>query len=603
MFLVKPLLASWAIAFSIVTATASPNLEVDMRDAPGASSEDTLRALRRSLIEIQSQKRDTALKNTTTLDKSWDGAILLSISDGTSTKNNVSLSASVDITCTTCYIKGNATAEFSVDGDFNATQAIQNFTGQFKDEIVNTTNEVIDSIENYFPTVISNLEGGFDPNDFDFPPINVTFDVDFPDIPECHLKFEFDGLELYMLIDTTLSAGATYNLNLYSSNTPIGISASNDLFLGVIFSVDLILSVQAEIDISSGIHIKLDDGVGLDMALFGSNVSSITFNGANFEFLPVTVQGAGGLLSGVLRLSVKAGFELDTPSVAIPSFSFSTKASAGIGVNVWADIAEFATNITATPEGDDDDCSLRVEQTYQFGLGAAAGATLALGAETWGPDPNTNIPIFYTTIADICAIQGKTQTTSASTAAVTARDDESLTPTTLTKKVTFTGTACLTTGLVNCPASSQTTTKVTSTLTHITSVPSGSDATFPESTGTGVPTPVPFGANVKSIEATTGSPVSYTPPPPTSTGADAPSPEHPLGEVGGVDKRIIIGVSVGLGVPVIIGIAVGIFFCMKRRRYVPVSRTDPVYLGAPQPYESSRETKPNMVATSTGGHS
>ncbi|KAI1207670.1 uncharacterized protein F4807DRAFT_173895 [Annulohypoxylon truncatum] len=601
MFLTNPFLTlSWALALSSVSAaTPSPNLAVDVRNAPDSSTADTLLALRRSLAGI---KRDTVLKNSTTLDKSWNGATLLSIAAQDSTKNNVSLSAGVDITCTTCYIKGNAIAQFSVDGSFNASQAIQNFTSEVMTEVLNTTDQVIDSIEDYFPTVLHNLANGIDLNDFDFPPINVTFDVDMPDIPECHLQFQFDDLELYLLIDTVLSAGATYNLNLYSSNTPIGISAGNDLFLGVVFSVDLILSVNAEIDISSGIHIKLDDGVGLDMSLFGRNVSSITFNGANFEFLPVTIEGAGGVLNAVLRLGVKAGFELSTPGVAIPSLSFSTKASAGVGVSVWADIAEFATNVTAAPAGSDDaddGCALRVEQTYQFGLGAAAGATLAIGAETWGPSPNTNIPIFYTTIADVCAVQGKTTTTttvSAATAGVTARADEGLTTTTLTSEVTFTGTGCLTTGLVNCPASSQTTTKVTSTMTYVTSVASGVEATFPASTGTGVATPVPFGTNKKSIDATTGTPVSYTPPPPTSSGDSTVSAEHPLGEVDGVDKRIIIGVSVGVGVPVLIGIAVGIFFCQKRRRYASLPKGDTVYFGAPQPYGGSQMAKNRMVA-------
>lgn len=92
---------------------------------------------------------------------------------------------------------------------------------------------------------------------------------------------------------------------------------------------------------------------------------------------------------------MNAGFELSTPSVVIPSSSFTTKASAGVGVSVWANIAEFATNITAAPEGDDEDCSLKVEQSYQFGLGAAAGATLAIGVETWGPAPNVSCHLFY----------------------------------------------------------------------------------------------------------------------------------------------------------------------------------------------------------------
>ncbi|KAI2635901.1 hypothetical protein GGS26DRAFT_589568 [Hypomontagnella submonticulosa] len=602
MLLIRSFLVGSAVVLGSVSATVlSPNVVVS-----GTSSPDTLRTLRRALVDIQSQKREDVAKNSTTINKSWDGAKLLSIADQTQTQKNVTLNAGVDITCTTCYIKGVATTEFTVDGNFNATQAIQNFTSEVGDGILNTTQQVIDSIDGYFTGVFDKFEDGIDLSDFDIPPVNISFNADIPDIPECHLQFKFDGLELYMLVDTILSAGATYNLNLYSSKTPIGISASKDLSIGVIFSIDLILSAQAQIDISSGIHIKLEDGVGLDMALFGQNVSSITFNGANFEFLPVTVESAGGLLSAVLRVGVNAGIQIGTQGTG-----FISSASAGVGVSVWADIAEFTTNITAVPEGDDEDCSLRVEQVYQFGLGAAAGATLAIGAETWGPAPQTNIPIFYTTIADICAIQGRTQTTTASAATVTARAEGDLTTTTLTKKLTFTGTGCLTTGLVNCPASLQTTTKVTSTTTLITSVPSGSEATFSESTGTGFATTVPFGDNVKTIDATTGSPASYVPPPPTSSGetpgesGSSISSEHPIGEVHGVDNRVIIGVSVGLGVPAIAGIIIGIYFCQRRRKYSAVSSSDPVYVGA-SPSDvgagASQRGKANMATVSTIDH-
>ncbi|KAI1803091.1 hypothetical protein F4811DRAFT_562766 [Daldinia bambusicola] len=591
---VKPLhLLGWAAAFSSASASiSSSDVQVNVRDAPGSSSADTIRALRRSLIELKLRGKDTVLKNSTDLNKSWNGATLLSIPYQHDAENNVTISAGVDITCTKCYVKGKATAEFSIESDYNVTQTLGNFTSEVGDEILNTTGQVIDYIEDYFPTVFNNLKDGIDLDDFDFPPINISFNVDVPDIPECRLQFKFDDLELYMLIDTVLTAGATYNLNLYSSNTPIGISTSNDLFIGVVFSVDLILSVDTEIDISSGIHIKLDDGVGLDMALFGQNVSSITFNGADFEFLPVTVETAAGLLKAVLRLGVKAGFELSTPPVAIPSFSFSTKASAGVGVSVWANVAEFATNITAATDDDDEDCLLKVEQTYQFGLGAAAGATLAIGLETWGPTPNTNIPIYTTTIADICAIQGRTQTTTASTPAISARADEELETTTLSKKVTYTGVGCLTTGLVNCPPALQTTTKVTSTLTHVTAVPSDSEATFPETTGATVATPVPFGTNRKSVEATTGSPVSYTePPPPTSSssstswGKTAVASDLPLGESHGVDNRVIIGVCVGVGVPLIAGIIAGIYFCQRRKKYTAVAEADMTPFAAPQPYK------------------
>ncbi|KAI0382369.1 hypothetical protein F5Y04DRAFT_45188 [Hypomontagnella monticulosa] len=600
MLLARSFLVGCAVAFSSVSATiSSPNVVVN-----GASSADTLHALRRALVDYQSHKRDEVAKNSTSLEKNWDGAKLLSIAAQTQTEKNVSLNAGVDITCTTCYIKGVATTEFTVDGNFNATQIIQNYTSEVKDEILNTTDQVIDSIDNYFSGVVANLQDGIDLSDFDIPPVNISFNVDVPDLPECHLRFGFDGLELYMLVDTILSAGATYDLNLYSSKTPIGISASKDLFIGVVFTVDLILSVEAQIDISSGIHIKLEDGVGLDMVLFGQDVSSITFNGADFEFLPVTVESAGGILSAILRVGVKAGINLATPNT-----KFLETASAGVGVSVWADIAEFTTNVTAVPEGDDEDCVLRVEQTYQFGLGAAAGATLAIGPETWGPAPSTNIPIFYTTLADVCATQRPPQTTSAPTASISARAEGDLVTTTTVKELTFTGTGCLTTGLVNCPASLQTTTKVTSTTTLTATVTSGSEATFPDTTGTGVATPVPFGANVKTIEATTGTPASYVPPPPTSSGdtpgGAGPSSEHPIGEVNGVDTRVIVGVSVGLGVPVVAGIIIGIYFWQRRRKYAAVARNDPVYVGTSSPNdttETSQGVKTKVTTVSTTGH-
>jgi hypothetical protein len=99
--------------------------------------------------------------------------------------------------------------------------------------------------------------------------------MEIPAIPECNLQFTFDELELYLNVDTIFSLGATYELNLYSSSTPLGISITKDLEVGVIFAIDLILSVEGEIDISSGFHIKLDDGLRIDIALFGDDVSEI----------------------------------------------------------------------------------------------------------------------------------------------------------------------------------------------------------------------------------------------------------------------------------------------------------------------------------------
>lgn len=118
------------------------------------------------------------------------------------------------------------------------------------------------------------LSGNF--GDVDFPPFDVDFDIDLPKLPGCNLTFQFDGLELYMEIDTILSGSATYTLNLYTSQTPMGFSVGKDLLVGVVFSIDLIISVEAEVDISSGFHIQLNDGIAIDIHMFDHDISSIT---------------------------------------------------------------------------------------------------------------------------------------------------------------------------------------------------------------------------------------------------------------------------------------------------------------------------------------
>jgi hypothetical protein len=185
-------------------------------------------------------------------------------------KGDASLSAGVEIICKTCYIKGNATAQFTINGNFNATQAFQNFTSEVKTDTDNIGTTFVNTTEDYAKNVASDFDN------FDYPTIPFNLQLNAPDIPECQLRYQFDGLELYMQLDTNLTGGATYKLNLYTSESLVGISISNDLTIGVIFTIDLILSVEAEIDISSGFHIRLEDGAAINIPMFGQNVSSIT---------------------------------------------------------------------------------------------------------------------------------------------------------------------------------------------------------------------------------------------------------------------------------------------------------------------------------------
>ncbi|KAI8633546.1 hypothetical protein F5Y19DRAFT_245122 [Xylariaceae sp. FL1651] len=609
MMMIPKVIYSVLLSLAAVSSASAGN-QPQFLNSPVASSShafhDIFRALRRATI----RGRDNTLKNTTNIAKSWDGATLFSLAGQVESKENITVSAGVEVTCTTCYVKGLVTAEIGFAGEFDAGQAIANFTEDITEDVQNITKAAVAYLEDTVPGVWANLTDDLDFDDIDFPPLNVSFNLDVPDIPECHLRFQLDGLELYMLLDTVLSAGATYTLNLYSTNTPIGISVDSDTFIGVIVSIDLILSTDGDIDISSGLHIKLDDGVAFDLSLFGQNVSSVTFNGGSFEFLPVSIQSASGVLTALLRVGMHAGvsLEFDPLGRILP-------ASTGTEVLVYADLAEFTTNITAVPDGDDSDCQLHVQQVYQLALGAAAGATLVIGLETWGPSPSTKVPIFYTTLADVC---GETVTKTASPTvttpppSITARAEADMTTTTVSEKVTFTGIICLSTGLVECPATLQSTTKITSTKTLVLTVSSGSDAVFPPSTQDTVPNTVPFAANVKTVAATSGSPVSYVPPPPppppsptTSAAGAGPSndssKENPVGKVAGVDTRLIIGVTVGVGVPFLAAVIAATYFLLKRRKYARVPRFEGAQVVSPQDYTNDMQSqdakKPGMSVT------
>jgi hypothetical protein len=148
-----------------------------------------------------------------------------------------------------------------------------------KDEVRNDTIKFAEDFENYLDEYVSNvttnLQDGFDWSDFDFPTFPFDFAMKVPEVPECNLRFQFDEMELYLEMNTVLGAGATYELNLFASQSAVGMRIGPMLQLGVVLQVDLILEVEGAIDISSGFHIKLDDGVAMDITLFGDKVSNM----------------------------------------------------------------------------------------------------------------------------------------------------------------------------------------------------------------------------------------------------------------------------------------------------------------------------------------
>jgi hypothetical protein len=465
------------------------------------------------------------------------------------------------------------------------------------DEIERLTESVENQFKVYVQDTVTKFSDGIDTDDFTFPTINATFNVDVPAIPQTDLQFTFDGMEMYIAIETSLSVGATYTLNLFSSKSIVGMAVGKNLKVGLVFTIDLILTVEGAIDITNGFHIKLDDGITINIPLFDDKVGNLAFNGGQFEFLPVTIESAGVVLSAVLQIGAQVGFEIST-GAAIGVFP---AVSGGIEVGVFANIAEFITNVT-TASGDDE-CDMRVVQGYQFALGAQAGATVMVKTEEYGPALETSVPIWYTELADVCAIKGKatpTPTPAVTPRAIANRNAE-YTTTTLTTALTYTGVACKESTLVNCPVSLQTTTQYTSTKTLVTTALSGMDVNFPETTFTGVPSTIAFGSNVQTLTATSGSPVSYVPPPPSDVSAkehddkdddkdddnddDRSFKEKLNGEIGGVDKKIVIGASLGGGIA-LIAVVGGLLFLWSRRKN---QRPQPLKGDKSERYEMMRD--------------
>jgi hypothetical protein len=183
----------------------------------------------------------------------------------------------ITITCTTCYIIGEATAQLTIDGNFNATQAFQSIINGTREEFDNITTSVVNDVTDEFKTAFKNITyDNIDISGLTPPTIsNVSFDLDITGVPQALLQLQFDGMELYLELDTALEVESTYTVNLFTPETPIGITIP-DMDIGVWFSLDLILDAKAEIDISSGFHIKLDDGFKVDIAMFSKNVSEVT---------------------------------------------------------------------------------------------------------------------------------------------------------------------------------------------------------------------------------------------------------------------------------------------------------------------------------------
>ncbi|KAH8893661.1 hypothetical protein GQ53DRAFT_821593 [Thozetella sp. PMI_491] len=499
---------------SIVSASSTPNLIIAERNI--LVHDNTASIFRTTLVQPRDQGQDTVFNATAILDKSWKDAELFHTDKDTSQSSSGG-STGVVITCTTCYVKGTANAFLKIDNAFNIDSALKNLASEVEQDVDSLTSQVINYFEDYIKESSKNiLKGDFDLGNYALPPLNVDLSLDVPKIPEVQFEIQLDGVELYLALDTAFSSGATYTVSLLrlESLFKVGLQYS--------FELELELSTDAPIDISSGVHLKLEDATGIDIELFGKSISNVKLEGGTFEFLPVTVRTVNAAsLSAVLRARFGAGLGIGSPDISVAGVKIET-ASVGVEADVFANLAEFRFDFA---KGSGSNGCLNMDESYQLAVGAGIGATLAAGPRTWGPELSTSVPIFSTTSTGACA-------TSATSSAAAIRRDESG-ANTLSTVVTYTATACLSTGAVNCPASLQTTKIVSSTSTYI-----GSLTTIPPTTQMSVGSTIAFGRNANEAFSTTSSPVPYS----GGSGSGSSTDNH---------RGLIIGLCVGLGVPIL----------------------------------------------------
>jgi len=113
-------------------------------------------------------------------------------------------------------------------------------------------------------------------------------------------------------------------------------------------------------------------------------------------------------------------------------------------------------------------------------------------------------------------------------------------------------------------------------ISTITVTYSGTVPTYPASISNSVDSTIAFGTNVNALATGSGNPSSFTP---------TASPPLLEGTTHGVSNKLIIGLSVGLGLPVLILIGVGIFFSIKRRKTTAANeqRGEISYVNQPLP--------------------
>ena len=200
------------------------------------------------------------------------------------------------------------------------------------------------------------------------------------------LRLDFSDLEAYVDLAVAVTDAATYTVNLFTSNTPIGFGIAG-LDCGIIFAVDLVFSLSAEIDISGGgFYVTLPSGSYVESSLTEGEVSASFFQGISAKTLPITVSSGTATFKCDLRLRSQAGIEGDIAIIG-----------AGLVAGVYINIIELVTIIETSEK-----CGLQCREFLDLNVGAFARAAIEIDYKTFGYAPTVSTTLFSLPTATQC---------------------------------------------------------------------------------------------------------------------------------------------------------------------------------------------------------
>ncbi|KAK6822973.1 hypothetical protein PG987_014518 [Apiospora arundinis] len=207
------------------------------------------------------------------------------------------------------------------------------------------------------------------------------------------LRLQFNGVEAYILLGLNASTSTTVSVNLFASNTPIGLHYPG-LSVGVVFFVDLVFTLDAHIDMSGGFYVKLADDAFLQADIFKGDVKDYFFDGIKSKSLPITVAtGSGATFKADLRLRVQVGAEAKLKTFGI---------GAGAAMGIYANLVEFVAAIETTPT-----CALETREWFDLNVGAYARLDVVVDYKTLGLVPTVSTTLLSAPTLTQCWIPQK----------------------------------------------------------------------------------------------------------------------------------------------------------------------------------------------------